>query len=222
LRFGAIELSEQPFDPPKDRLLAAVIDGVRISGLESLPWSNDAQSIRTRNEWLRTHHLVGSDWPDLSNDNLITTLEKWLGPYCNGITRRSHFHKLDMTKIIRSLFTYQQFNELDRLAPTHMTVPTGSRILLDYSSGSQPVLAVRLQEMFGETHTPTVAGGNVKVLIHLLSPARRPLAVTQDLPSFWENAYIEVRKDMRGQYPKHVWPENPLKEKPTKRTKQKK
>jgi ATP-dependent helicase HrpB len=117
--------------------------------------------------------------------------------------------------------THKQLQEIELLAPTHLTVPTGSRIPIDYEKG-QPVLAVRLQEMFGETKTPTVGGGRVKVLLHLLSPAQRPLAVTQDLPSFWKNAYPDVRKDMRGQYPKHVWPEDPLNAEPTRRAKRRK
>jgi ATP-dependent helicase HrpB len=123
-----------------------------------------------------------------------------------------------METIIRGMFSYQQLQQLDRLAPTHLTVPTGSRIAIDYAA-SQPALSVRLQEMFGETETPTIGGGKEKVLIHLLSPARRVLAVTQDLPSFWKNAYPDVRKDMRGQYPKHVWPEDPLSAIPTRKTK---
>jgi ATP-dependent helicase HrpB len=166
--------------------------------------------------------LIGSDWPDLGDQHLNETLEGWLGPYLDGIVRRTHLEKLDIGKIIRAQFTYQQVRDLDRLAPTDLTVPTGSRIPLDYSMIEQPVLAVRLQEMFGETETPTVGGGRVKVLLHLLSPSHRPLAVTQDLPSFWKNAYIKVRKDMRGQYPKHEWPENPLEAHPTRRTKRRK
>jgi len=124
-----------------------------------------------------------------------------------------------MKMILSSLFSHGQLRELDWLAPTHLTVPTGSHIPVEYAAGSRPVLAVRLQEMFGQTETPTVGGGRVKVVLHLLSPAHRPLAVTQDLPSFWQNAYPDVRKDMRGRYPKHHWPENPLEAKPTRRVK---
>ena len=124
-----------------------------------------------------------------------------------------------MSAIVDGMFSYQQMRELDRLAPTHLTVPTGSHIPLDYSAGTQPVLAVRLQEMFGQIDTPTIGGGKIKVLLHLLSPARRPIAVTQDFPSFWKNAYPQVRKDMRGRYPKHHWPEDPLDAEPTRRTK---
>ncbi len=220
-RFGALELSERPLKESKEMLHAAMIKGIRLMGIDALPWNSDAVSVRTRSEWLRVQKLIGPGWPTLSNDYLLDTLEQWLAPYLDGMTRRMHLQKLDMGKIIRALFTYQQLRELDRLAPAHVVVPTGSRIPLDYSN-TQPVLAVRLQEMFGETETPVIAGGKVNVLLHLLSPALRPLAVTQDLPSFWNNAYPEVRKDMRGRYPKHEWPENPLDAKPTKRSKRRK
>jgi ATP-dependent helicase HrpB len=135
------------------------------------------------------------------------------------MSRRAHLLRLDMTAVVSSLFTYEQLRELDALTPTHLVAPTGSRIALAYPVQGPPVLAVRLQEMFGQTETPSVARGKVKVLIHLLSPARRPLAVTQDLPSFWKNAYADVRKDMRGRYPKHHWPDDPLVAEPTRRTK---
>jgi ATP-dependent helicase HrpB len=125
---------------------------------------------------------------------------------------------VDWSSALLSLLDYSQQQLLEQLAPTHLVVPTGSRIELDYS-GAQPVLAVRIQEMFGAQETPYIAGGKMPVLLHLLSPKRSPLAVTQDLASFWQNAYKDVRKDMRGQYPKHYWPENPLEAEPTRRTK---
>ncbi len=218
-RFGSIELSESSFNGEPEKIRGAILSGIKEMGLTSLPWNDDSISIRTRSEWLRKKTLVGNEWIDLSEKNLIETLEQWLAPFLDGITKRSQLSKLDLSSIIRSLFSYQQLRDLDRLAPTHLTVPTGSNIRLDYSNESQPILAVRLGEMFGETETPTVAGGKVKVLLHLLSPARSPIAVTQDLPSFWKNAYVEVRKDMRGEYPKHYWPENPLNAEPTKKTK---
>jgi len=218
-RFGSIELSESSFNPPLERIRDAMLAGIRQMGLSSLPWNGDSELLRTRSEWLRNKSLVGSDWLDLSEKHLLDTVDVWLEPFLHGISKRSQLQKLDLNSIIRSLFSYHQLKELDRLAPTHISVPTGSRIALDYSSNSEPILAVRLGEMFGETETPTIAGGKAKLLLHLLSPARRPIAVTQDLPSFWKNAYVEVRKDMRGQYPKHYWPENPLDAEPTKKTK---
>lgn len=218
-RFGSIELSESSFKGETEKIRKVMLSGIKQMGLSSLPWNDDTNSMRTRSEWLRNKLLAGNDWVDLSDKNLSDTLHIWLAPFLDGITKRSHLSKLDLSSIIRSLFSYKQLRELDHLAPTHLTVPTGSNIQLDYSNDAQPILAVRLGEMFGETETPTVAGGKVKVLLHLLSPARRPIAVTQDLPSFWKNAYVEVRKDMRGQYPKHYWPENPLEAEPTKKTK---
>jgi len=217
-RFGSIELSESALNGASEKIREGMLTGIRQMGLESLPWNDEALSIKRRSEWLRKGLFVGDEWIDLSDEHLLRTAEEWLGPFLGGITKRTQLQKLDMVSIIRSIFSFQQMKELERLAPTHLTVPTGSRIALDYS-GDIPILPVRLGEMFGETETPTVAGGKVKVLLHLLSPARRPVAVTQDLPSFWKNAYVEVRKDMRGDYPKHYWPENPLEAEPTRKTK---
>jgi ATP-dependent helicase HrpB len=218
-RLGALDLSETPLLESGDAMSQAMTEGLRQMGIDVLPWTDHAISVRLRSEWLRKQGLVANDWPDLSNGRLIDTVETWLVPYLNGISKRTQLARLDTSVIVDAMFDYRQLQELDRLAPTHLTVPTGSRIPLEYSAELQPVLAVRLQEMFGQTETPTVGGGKVKVVLHLLSPARRPIAVTQDLPSFWKNAYPEVRKDMRGRYPKHFWPENPLEAEPTRRTK---
>lgn len=218
-RLGELELSETPLTANDDAVRAALIDGLRGMGLGVLPWTKHAASIRRRSEWLRKQSLVDNNWPDLSDERLLASLEDWLGPYLDGNTKRTHLQRLDLNKIIEAMYSYQQLRELERLAPTHLTVPTGSHIPIDYESGDVPILAVRLQEMFGQTETPGVGGGKVKVLLHLLSPALRPLAVTQDLPSFWKNAYPDVRKDMRGRYPKHHWPENPLEAEPTKKAK---
>jgi ATP-dependent helicase HrpB len=220
-RFGAIELSERAIRPSEEQVKKAVTHGIRLLGIGVLPWNKSASSFRDRSEWVRYQHLSGDDWPDLSDGHLLATLETWLEPFLDGVLRRTHFDRLGITDILRSLFSYGQLQDLDRLAPEHLTVPTGSSIPVKYSPGSPPVLAVRLQEMFGQTSTPAVGGGKVPVLLHLLSPANRPLAVTQDLPSFWKNAYPDVRKDMRGRYPKHHWPENPLEAEPTRRTKRK-
>jgi ATP-dependent helicase HrpB len=215
---GAVELSSSVFTPDPEVAKRLVIERIRYEGLESLPWNEYSSLLRTRSEWLRTNGIVREEWPDLSNERLSSEIEVWLGPFLGGIIRRSQLKKIDMTGVVQSLFSHRQLSDIERLAPTHCTVPTGSRISIDYSQ-AQPVLAVRMQEMFGEKETPTVGGGKVRVLLHLLSPARRPLAITQDLPSFWKNVYPEVRKDMRGQYPKHYWPENPLEAEPTRKTK---
>lgn len=219
---GELDLSESKITPSPEVVRTCVLAAIRSMGLDVLPWTKEATLVRARSEWLRSVHLVDDTWPDLSDHHLLHTLDQWLGPSLDGISARSHFPRLDMNRILRGMFSYRQLSELDRLAPTHLTVPTGSRIPVHYEAGTQPILAVRLQEMFGESETPTVGGGKVKVLLHLLSPAHRPLAVTQDLPSFWRNAYVDVRKDMRGRYPKHHWPENPLEAEPTRRTKKRK
>nr|MBP6673001.1 ATP-dependent helicase HrpB [Bacteroidota bacterium] len=216
-RLGSLELTERSITPEYNDAQELIIRAIHDHGLSTLPWSKESDELRKRSEWLRKQGIV-SDWPDLSDEQLLMTMKDWLAPFLNGVTRFAQLSKLSMIDILRSLFPYQKLKDLDRLAPTHLTVPTGSLIPIDYSS-EQPVLAVRLQEMFGETMTPTVAGGARKVLLHLLSPAHRPLAVTQDLPSFWKNAYQDVRKDMRGQYPKHFWPEDPREAEPTRRTK---
>jgi ATP-dependent helicase HrpB len=216
-RLGAVIVGERAVVPRGEAVREAMVEGVRLMGLGALPWGKE--SVRSRSEWLRRSGLVPADWPDLSDANLLATLSGWLGPFLDGVVRRSHLGKLNMESVLRSLFSARQWNDLGRLAPETITVPTGSKIRLDYGAGDLPVLSVRLQEMFGQTDTPVVAGGRVRVLIHLLSPAGRALAVTQDLGSFWSNAYRDVRKEMRGRYPRHIWPEDPLGAKPTRRTK---
>jgi len=215
----ALIIEEQSAQPRGSSACVAMVEGIRQMGIASLPWERESESLRSRSEWLRVQQLVTSDWPELSDEHLVATLDRWLSPFLDGIARRAHLAPLDMQAILKSFFSYPQLRDLDRLAPVTLTVPTGSQIRLEYSAGTPPILAVRLQEMFGQTDTPTVAGGRVNVLIHLLSPARRLLAVTQDLRSFWINAYPEVRKEMRGRYPKHPWPENPMDATPTRRTK---
>ncbi len=218
-RLGEINLDERAAAPRGEAVRGAMVEGIRRMGLGSLPWGRGAQSVRSRSEWLRLRGLVPPDWPDLSDGNLAATLPLWLGPFLDGVTRRSHLAKIDMDSALRLLFPRGTWSDLARLAPETITVPTGSKIRVDYAAGDLPVLSVRLQEMFGQTDTPRVAGGSVGVLLHLLSPAGRPLAVTQDLRSFWLNAYQDVRKEMRGRYPRHVWPEDPLAAAPTRRTK---
>jgi ATP-dependent helicase HrpB len=221
--FGGIEISRSDTKPHAEFSLPAMLQGIRQMGLGALPWSKESESLRSRSEWLRLRGLTPDGWPDLSDAGLLSSLENWLGPFLNDVYRKSDLRRLDLTQIIHSMFQYEQLRVLERMAPTHIVVPTGSRIPLDYNPTEKaPVLAVRLQEMFGQTTTPAVADGKVPVLIHLLSPAHRPVAVTQDLVSFWANAYADVRKDMRGRYPKHVWPDDPLSAEPTRRAKPRK
>ena len=215
---GALIFSEQNIEADPAARTEALLEGVRQMGLAVLDWSGAAAQLRARSEWLRLHGHAPTDWPALDDAALLASLADWLAPFVTGLRTKAQLAGVDLLAALKSRFSYSQQQELDRLAPTHLTVPTGSRIALDYI-GPQPVLAVRIQEVFGERDTPRIAGGKANVLLHLLAPGRQPLAVTQDLASFWQNAYPDVRKDMRGQYPKHYWPENPLEAEPTRRSK---
>ncbi|MGE0733704.1 MAG: ATP-dependent helicase HrpB [Alphaproteobacteria bacterium] len=219
MRLGELVLDDRAL-PNADEaaIAAAVLQGIRRAGLATLPWTKDLEQWRTRVQFLRRLDGETSEWPDLSDAALLASLPEWLGPYLRGITRRSHFAQIKLADALYGLLDWRQQKRLGEWAPTHMTVPTGSRIPLDYAS-DPPVLAVRLQELFGQAETPSIAGGKVKLVLHLLSPARRPLQVTRDLASFWANVYQDVKKDMRGQYPKHYWPDNPREAEPTRRAK---
>jgi ATP-dependent helicase HrpB len=162
-----------------------------------------------------------SEWPDVSNDALIERLEHWLLPYLGKVTRLSHFGNLDLSSILHTLLPWPLPQRLEELAPHHLSVPSGSSVRLDYSE-YPPILAVRLQELFGLSDTPRIAGGRQIVKLHLLSPARRPVQVTQDLANFWRSTYAEVKKDLKGRYPKHYWPDDPLIAEPTARVKPRK
>lgn len=217
-RLGALVLKDEPWaDAPEEARTTALLDGIRALGIDALPWTPELRNWRARVMFLRAH--VGAVWPDLSDAALIEGMASWLAPYLTGVNRRDHFKRIDFAAALHGLLDWRQRQELDREAPTHLTVPSRSCVPLHYVEGAAPVLAVRLQEMFGLTETPRLAGGRVALVVHLLSPARRPLAVTQDLASFWANAYGEVKRDMRGQYPRHHWPDDPLSAVPTNRAK---
>ncbi|WP_455242842.1 ATP-dependent helicase C-terminal domain-containing protein, partial [Petrachloros mirabilis] len=161
-------------------------------------------------------------WPDLSDKGLLQTLDEWLGPYLDGMTTLGRVQQMDLATPLHALLTWEQQRALDRLAPTHLTVPSGSKIRIEYDTPDLPILAVRLQEMFGCKETPRLVDGKIPVMVHLLSPAKRPVQVTKDLTSFWANAYQDVRKELRGRYPKHHWPEDPLSAPPTAKSKRQK
>ncbi|MFO7593329.1 MAG: ATP-dependent helicase C-terminal domain-containing protein, partial [Pseudomonadota bacterium] len=209
-RLGALALSRRPLDHPSaEAVSAAMLEGVKQMGLESLPWNEAARQLQARVESLR-HWQPEAGWPNLSDDALYASLAEWLPAWLVGINRRDHLARLDMVATLQGLLDWPLQQRLDTEAPEQFTVPSGARRRLEYfADGSAPVLAVKLQEMFGQTETPNVAGGRVAVKLHLLSPARRPLQVTQDLSSFWENTYPEVKKEMKGRYPKHPWPDDP-------------
>jgi ATP-dependent helicase HrpB len=221
LCLGALELKKEPLERPDPaRITAALIEGVRQSGIDCLPWSGPARQWQERALFLMRLLDGKEDWPDVSDVGLIDSLERWLAPHIGGITRLAGLKAVNLLAALNSLLAWQQRRKLDEWAPTHIEVPTGSRLRVDYS-GELPVLAVRVQEMFGCVDTPRIAGGRQPVLLHLLSPAGRPVQVTQDLAGFWAGSYHEVRKDLRGRYPKHHWPEDPLNAVPTRRAKTK-
>ncbi|HSJ32682.1 MAG TPA: ATP-dependent helicase HrpB [Longimicrobiales bacterium] len=216
-RLGAIILSERPArDISSDAFAAALLDAVRRHGLDILPWTAHARELRLRLAFL--HHHDADAWPDVSDRALIETLDEWLRPWLSGEVKGDALRRVDVAEALLGRVAWDARSAIDRLAPTHMAVPSGSRIAIDYADPAAPVLAVRLQEMFGAADTPRIAGGRVPLTLHLLSPARRPVQVTRDLASFWNAAYFDVRKDLRGRYPKHYWPENPLEAEPTRRT----
>jgi ATP-dependent helicase HrpB len=216
--FALVLKDEKLADAAPERVAAAMLEGIRELGLAALPWSRDAAALRQRVLFLRRLEEGGA-WPDLGDAALLATLGDWLGPFLGGITRRAQLERLDLHDILRARLSWEQQQALERLAPTHMDAPSGSRLPIDYGAGDVPVLAVRLQELFGARATPSVAGGRVTLLLHLLSPAGRPLQVTRDLLSFWRGSYPAVRSEMRGRYPKHPWPEDPLTAPPTARAK---
>ena len=219
-KFHSVVLSDAPAKSvPPEKIAEGLVQGIRETGLHCLPWTLEATSLRDRIACLRALDGDGSDWPDLSDDALTDSLDLWLLPYLAGKSRLEHLQDLDLAQILKSDLDWTVQQELDRLAPSHWTVPSGSGIRLDYSNPEAPVLPVKLQEMFGATKTPAIADGRLALTIHLLSPAGRPLQVTQDLPAFWENGYKHVKAEMKGRYPKHPWPDNPLTAEPSRHTK---
>ncbi|KRF15580.1 ATP-dependent helicase [Nocardioides sp. Soil797] len=214
---GAIELTSVPLTaPPLDLVARAIGEGVAAEGLGVFTWSEKAASLRARLGFL--HRALGTPWPDVSDPALIENLQSWLGSELSRVRSSNDLRRIDITSALRRLLPWPEAGRLDELAPERVTVPTGSSIRIDYES-EQPVLAVRLQEVFGWTSVPVLADGRVPLLLHLLSPAGRPAAVTADLDSFWDNGYPGVRADLRGRYPKHSWPDDPRTAPATRRTK---
>lgn len=215
---GNLVMSEQTLPKADEgRIRQAMLDGIRLMGLASLPWSPDARRLQARINCLRRWQ-PDAKWPCLEDDYLLADLD-WLSPYLTGITRRDQLRQLNLTAIFSAMLEWKQQQELDRAAPDRLEVPSGSRIRIDYRPGEAPVLAVRLQEMFGLQETPTICHGRIRLLLHLLSPAGRPIQVTEDLAGFWQRAYPEVKKELKGRYPKHHWPDDPLSARPTAKTK---
>lgn len=219
-RLGAVILKDQALARPDPALVTgALLEGISKAGSEALPWTDVLRQWQARVQLLRRVLPEAQDWPDVGDASLISRLADWLGPHLEGLTRVSQLSGVAFAHALTGQLSHRQNQLLASEAPTHWRVPTGSLIPIDYAHAEQPVLAVRLQEMFGEQATPTIAGGRVKIVLHLLSPARRPLQVTSDLKGFWASSYRSVRAEMRGQYPKHEWPEDPLRAVPTARAK---
>ncbi|WP_034460882.1 ATP-dependent helicase HrpB [Buttiauxella noackiae] len=218
-QIGKLVLKVQPLaKPSEDELHQAMLNGIREKGLSVLSWSAHAQQLRTRlvcaAKW-----LPELKWPDVSDEALLRDLDRWLLPELHGVHSWRALKNIDVTWALQNLIDWNARVRLDSALPTHYTVPTGSQIVIRYDDENPPVLAVRMQEMFGEAQTPVIAEGRVPLVLELLSPAQRPLQITRDLTAFWNGAYREVQKEMKGRYPKHVWPDSPADALPTRRTK---
>ena len=223
-KVGELVLSREPLTGLDEAARTqALINLVRRKGLELLPWTPELRQWQARVALLRQLDMQAqgqSEWPDVSDAALLAGLEDWLAPYLGRVSRLSHFANLDLSSIVHNLLKWPLPQRLEELAPHHIKVPSGSSVRLDYSE-HPPILAVRLQELFGLADTPRIAGGRQVVKLHLLSPARRPVQVTQDLANFWKSTYDEVKKDLKGRYPKHFWPDDPLVAQATARVKPK-
>lgn len=215
-RLLTLVLDERPLAAPSpEAIRTALIEGIRQIGLSALPWSKESRSFQARVESLRCWQ-PDQGWPNLSDDFLAADLD-WLSPYLDGMSRRQHLARLDLLNILRGLLDWSLIKRMDTEAPTHFQAPSGSRLPLRYTPGEPPTLAVRLQEMFGLAETPKISRGQVPVTLYLLSPAQRPIQITQDLSGFWNTTYPEVKKELKGRYPKHVWPDDPWAAKATAR-----
>jgi ATP-dependent helicase HrpB len=215
-KLGALILEERPLTTADPEAMAeAMIKGINEMGIKALPWTDASNNFRAQVLFLK--RLFPEDaWPDLDDEALTQNLDEWLKPYLAGISRKSHLERLDMLAILRTLVPHELQRQMDILAPRRIEVPSGGHVAIDYETEGDPVIRVRLQEMFGLVKTPTIAKGRAQLRIELLSPAGRPLAVTKSLETFWTNGYPDVRAELRGRYPKHSWPEDPLSAPPVK------
>jgi ATP-dependent helicase HrpB len=216
-RLGAIQLGERMLPAPTgaeaDR---AVIAALREHGLALLPWGKESAALRHRLQWL--HQGLGAPWPDMSDAALTEKLDDWLLPFLSGEANLNRIPESAIREGLLSLVPHDLRRKVEALAPTHFDAPSGSRLPIDYD-GEQPVLSIRVQELFGLNRHPAIANGSVPLTLELLSPAHRPIQTTRDLPGFWRGSWADVRSDMRGRYPKHVWPEDPANATATSRAK---
>lgn len=218
-RIGQLTVKVQALaKPSEEELHLAMLNGIRDKGLSVLNWTPEAEQFRLRLQ-CAANWLPEYNWPAVDEDSLLATLESWLLPHMSGVHSLRALKALNVGQALRGLLDWSMLQRLDSELPAHYTVPTGSRIAIRYHEDNPPVLAVRMQEMFGEAKTPAIAEGRVPLVLELLSPAQRPLQVTSDLSAFWQGSYREVQKEMKGRYPKHVWPDDPANTAPTRRTK---
>lgn len=218
-RIGQLTVKVQALGKPsEEELHLAMLNGIRDKGLSVLNWTPEAEQFRLRLQ-CAANWLSEYNWPAVDEDSLLATLESWLLPHMSGVHSLRALKALNVGQALHGLLDWSMLQRLDSELPAHYTVPTGSRIAIRYHEDNPPVLAVRMQEMFGEAKTPTIAEGRVPLVLELLSPAQRPLQVTSDLSAFWQGSYREVQKEMKGRYPKHVWPDDPANTAPTRRTK---
>lgn len=216
-KLGAIVFEETPLPRPTGEAAAAALaEGVRALGIDALPWDRSSRQLRDRLGFL--HRTIGGDWPDIADAALLERLEEWFVPFQAGVIRFEEIRPSALADGLMALVPYPLQREIARLAPMRFAVPTGSEIAIRYD-GEEPVLSVRVQELFGLDTHPAIAGGGLPLVVELLSPAHRPIQTTRDLPGFWRGSWRDVRAEMRGRYPKHVWPENPLDADPTTRAK---
>jgi len=208
-----------------------LLEGIKALGLDCLPWTKQVIHLRQRIQFLQfqktqnkkhSHLLTSIELPDFSDEFLLNNLSIWLGPHLVRQSSIKQLQTLDLYQILSADINWQTSRKLNELAPEKITVPSGSVIPVDYSDPDSPVLAVRLQELFGLLQTPAILKGSYPLLLHLLSPASRPMQVTHDLASFWENTYNDVKKELRGKYKKHYWPDDPLQAQATNRVKPRK
>jgi len=218
LELDGLILEEKPLAAPAvEAARAAMLHGLRELGVGALPWDRETRDLQARSEFVRRElgdSPQGAAWPESSDAALLRSLDEWLGPWLDGITRREQLDGLALADALRARLSYEQQRLLAEWAPTHLTLPGGARVRVDYLDESAPLVSVRLHEVFGMAATPLLGRQRVPVTLRLLSPAQRPVQVTRDLQSFWRGAYAQVRKDLRGRYPKHHWPENPLEAQP--------
>ncbi|MDZ7823970.1 MAG: ATP-dependent helicase HrpB [Ahrensia sp.] len=219
-KIGAVTLSQSKEKVmPSDATSTALCDAVRQQGLAILPWTKVTTALYKRLKWL--YATLGDPWPDVSDDSLLGRLDEWLLPFLSGKTGFQELSSGELQNALLNIVPHEFQRQIDVLAPSHFEVPTGSRIALDYEQGKAPVLSVRVQELFGLQMHPAICRGKVPLIVELLSPAMRPIQITTDLPAFWQGSWQDVRKDLRGRYPRHEWPENPAQAAPTRRAKPK-